>query len=300
MAKLITGGTGLIGSEFTHGIKISSKDYNLVNDEEIKKMFREIKPRHLIHTAAKVGGLGANINYPYDFFYQNIKMNTELINQAFLNGVERMISLSSTCVFPDEVKYPLKEDYLHDGWPHLSNFSYAFAKRMIDIQNRAIFEQHKVCYTSVLLTNVYGPNDNYNLTDSHVIPALIHKTYLSIKHNTNLEIWGTGTSLREFIFAKDVANICDILLEKYENPEPIIISNSEEISISELVTLICDIMQFKNKIIYNTSKPDGQLRKPTDTTRLKSLIGNYQFTPLKVGLEKTIDFFINNYDNVRK
>jgi GDP-L-fucose synthase len=171
---------------------------------------------------------------------------------------------------------------------------------MADIQISAYNQQYGTKYFTLIPCNLYGQNDNYNLETSHVIPSLIHKVYLAKLNNTDISVWGSGKPLREFIFAKDVADISIKLLDVYDNTKPIIVSNSIETSIEELIVTICDIMDFKNKIIFDKSKPDGQFKKPSDNTYLKSIIGDYNFTPLKDGLEETIEYFLKNYDTLRK
>ncbi len=198
MKKLITGGSGLIGSEFDHGIKVCSQEYNLINAEDTDRMYSEIKPDYVIHTAAKVGGVGANMRKKGDFFYENIMINTNVIHYAKKHNVKKLIAFLSTCVFPDKVEYPLTENKIDLGPPHFSNDAYAYAKRMSQVQISAYNEQYGTNYFCVIPTNVYGPRDNYNLNDSHVLPALIHKCYLAIKNNTKLELWGDGSPLREF------------------------------------------------------------------------------------------------------
>jgi GDP-L-fucose synthase len=297
---LVTGGSGLVGSEFDNFLKINSKDCDLTNQKEIKNLLLSVNPTHIIHTAGHVGGLGANMNNLGEFFYRNILINTNLIHESYHYGVKKVLSFLSTCIFPDDVDYPLTEDKIHSGPPHDSNFAYAYAKRMVDIQNKAYNKSYGTKYFSVIPTNIYGPNDNYNLKNGHVLPSLIHKVYLAKKENKNLEVWGTGKPLREFIYSKDVAKICENLIFNYEDEKPIILSNSIEISIEELVITICDIMKFKNNIVWDKSKPDGQYRKPTDNTYLKSIVPNFKFTPLIDGLEETIHFFESNYNLVRK
>jgi GDP-L-fucose synthase len=297
---LITGGSGLVGSEFSQGVKLSSKDGDLTNFNETQKLFEKYKPNYVVHTAARVGGVGANINYAGDFFKENILINTNVLEAAKNTGVKRLVSFMSTCIFPDRVKYPLREEYLHLGEPHKSNFAYAYAKRMLDIQNRAYNKQFGIDYFSVIPTNIYGLNDNYNLQNSHVAPALIHKCYLAMKNKTNLEVWGSGKPLREFVFARDVAKICELLLKNYQGNDPVIISNSDEISIKDLVELICDIFKFQGKIIWLSDKPDGQYRKPTDTGKLKSILPCFEFTKIEDGLRETIEYFIENYESVRR
>lgn len=300
MKTLITGGTGLVGSHFTKGIKVSSKDYNLLHDSEVEQMFKDHHPEVVIHTAGRVGGLGANMNYLGDFFYENIKINTSVLHQAKEYGVKKFVSFTSTCVFPSKVEYPLTEDKIHLGPPHSSNYAYAHAKRMLDIQGRAYNDQFGTHYFSVIPVNIYGPHDNFHLENSHVVPALIHKIFLAKKNNTDLILWGTGKPLREFIYVKDITNLTETLVEKYEGTKPIILSTSEETSIKDITYLLCDLIGFKNKVIFDSNKPDGQFRKPSDNSYLKSIIGDYQFTPLEEGLKETVDWFISAYPNIRK
>jgi len=297
--KIITGGSGLIGSEFSEGIKLKSSDYDLRNRSEVIRMIGDFTPTAIIHTAAKVGGVWANMNYKANFFYDNITMNSNIIHEAAMRKVEKLIVFLSTCVFPDSVEYPLDETKIHLGPPHSSNDAYAYAKRMADVQVRAYNQQYGTKYFCVIPTNVYGPRDNYNLENGHVLPALIHKCYLAKKNNTDWEIWGDGTPLREFIFSRDVAEICDLLLEKYEDDSPVILSTSSEISIREVAEMIGKIMNFKGKIKWLSDKPNGQFRKPSDNSKLLSII-NYKFTPLDEGLSETIEYFIQNYEKVRK
>ena len=300
MKKLITGGEGLIGSEFIDGIKISRKDFDLTNIEQVKKIFQEHKPDFVIHTAAKVGGVLANMNYKGDFFYENIMMNTNVIHEAKNHGVKKLIAFLSTCIFPDKVEYPLNETKIHLGPPHISNDAYAYAKRMSQVQISSYNEQYGTKYFSVIPTNVYGPKDNYNLENSHVLPAIIHKCYLAKKHNIELELWGDGSPLREFIFSRDVAKICDELITNYNETEPVILSTSDEISIKDVAEQVTKIMGYKKPIKWDTSKPSGQFRKPSDNSKLKLILPNFKFTPLSDGLEETIEYFVKNYETVRK
>jgi GDP-L-fucose synthase len=259
-----------------------------------------VNPTHIIHAAGYVGGLGANMNNLGDFFYKNILINTNLIHESYTHGVKKVLSFLSTCIFPDKVEYPLTEKKIHLGPPHFSNDAYAYAKRMTDIQIRAYREQYGLNYKSVIPTNIYGPNDNYNIQNGHVLPSLIHKCYLARENKTPFTIWGTGKPLREFIFSKDVAKLTEWVLENYDEPEPIILSTSEEISIKNVVDIIVELMNFKGEVIWDESKPDGQFRKPSDNSKIKSYLPNFKFTPLYEGLKYTIDFFEKNYNNVRK
>jgi GDP-L-fucose synthase len=299
MTKIITGGTGLIGSAFSDGIKLSSKR-DLRDYDKAKFAISMYKPDVVVHCAAKVGGVGANMQFPADFFMDNIRMNTNVIQACHELKIPKLVSFLSTCVFPDKVEYPLDESKIELGPPHSSNFAYAYAKRMADVQIRAFNKQYGTQYFSVIPCNVYGPNDNFSLEVGHVIPMLIHKCYLAKKNRKTFEVWGDGTPLREFVYSKDVANIVDLLIQKYTGTEPVIISNPTEYSIKQVVDLIVEYMGFKGKVKWLTDKPNGQHRKPSSNAKLLSIIGDYEFTTLEKGLKESIEWFILNYPNVRK
>jgi GDP-L-fucose synthase len=296
---LVTGGNGLVGSSINSDIKIG-KQYDLRNVDETNKMFDYHKPTHVIHCAGKVGGLSANMNYKGEFFYDNIMINTNVIESARLHNVKKLVSFLSTCVFPDNIEYPITEKKIHLGAPHFSNYPYAYAKRMADIQIRAYREQYGVEYVSVIPTNIYGPNDNFSLESGHVIPMLLHKMYNAQRDNTDFVVWGSGKPLREFIYSKDIAKLSEWALDNYNESEPIIFSNSNEISIKDLVDLLVNEFNFKGKVIFDKTKPDGQFRKPSDNSKLKSYLPGFEFTPIKIGLKETINWFIENYDKTRK
>lgn len=296
---LVTGGNGLVGSSIISDVKIG-KEYDLRNIEETNKMFEYHKPTHVIHCAGKVGGLSANMNYKGEYFYDNIMINTNVIEGARKSGVEKLVSFLSTCVFPDNIEYPITEKKIHLGEPHFSNYPYAYAKRMADIQIRAYREQYGLDYVSVIPTNIYGPNDNFSLNNGHVIPMLLHKMYLAQRDNTDFVIWGSGKPLREFIYSKDVAKLSEWAVENYNESEPIIFSTSNEISIMDLVDLLVKEFNFKGKVIFDSTKPDGQYRKPSDNSKLKSYLPDFKFTPIEEGIKNTVKWFINNYENSRK
>ena len=306
---LITGGNGLVGSQFKKGVKLSSKMCDL-RDAKATEMFLKhytdekdsgkYAVDRIIHCAAKVGGVGGNMKYKGEFFYDNIMINTNLIHAAKELGIERLVVFLSTCVFPDNVEYPLTEDKIHLGPPHTSNDAYAYAKRMAEVQIRAYREQYGLKYTAVIPTNIYGPHDNFDIKNGHVIPSLIHKCYLARENKTDLTVWGSGKAMREFIFSKDVAELSEWILNNYNEPEPIILSTSEEVSIKDIVSIITEKMHFKGKVIWDTSKPDGQLRKPSDNSKLLSLFPDYKFTPFEKGITDTIKWFENNYKKIRK
>lgn len=296
---LVTGGNGLVGSSISADIKIG-KEYDLRMQTDVDNMFFEHKPTHVIHCAGKVGGLSANMNYKGEFFYDNIMINTNIIEASRNHGVKKLVSFLSTCVFPDDIEYPITEKKIHLGEPHTSNYPYAYSKRMADIQIRAYREQYGLEYVSVIPTNIYGPNDNFSLNFGHVIPMLIHKMYIAQKNNTDFVVWGSGKPLREFVYSKDIAKLTEWALNNYNESEPIIFSNSNEISIMDLVDLLSNEFKFKGKIIFDKTKPDGQFRKPSDNSKLKTYLPNFEFTPIEKGLKETINWFIENYEKARK
>jgi GDP-L-fucose synthase len=298
---LITGGNGLVGSEFKGDqyLKPSSKEYDLKDkDQTYRLMLKGFDG--IIHCAAKVGGVGANMNYKGEFFYDNIMINTNVIEGARLSGVKNLVAFLSTCIFPNEVDYPLTEKKIHLGPPHFSNDAYAYAKRMTDIQIRSYNEQYGLNYKSVIPTNIYGPNDNYDIQNGHVVPSLIHKCFLARENKTPLSIWGSGKPLREFIFSKDVAKLTEWVLHNYKENEPIILSTSEEISIKDVVGMIVELMNFKGDVLFDSTKPDGQFRKPSDNSKIKNYLPDYKFTPMYEGLKETIEYFEKNYNLIRK
>jgi GDP-L-fucose synthase len=301
MAKrLVTGGTGMVGSVISADLKIGSQDCNLTDWNSVLEFFQKHRPQEVVHCAAKVGGVWANMNQKGDFFRENILMNTFVIEAARQVGVRKLVAYLSTCVFPDAVEYPLTEDKIHSGKPHYTNDAYAYAKRMTDVQIRAYREQYSVDYVSVIPTNIYGRKDLFALENGHVVPSLIHRCFLAREKGEDLEVWGTGKPLREFIFADDVAKLTEWALEEYNEPEPIIFSTSEETSIKELVEMIVELLNFKGKLIWRTDRPDGQFRKPSSNAKLRSYLPDFQFTPLYEGLRQTIEWFEANYPNIRK
>jgi GDP-L-fucose synthase len=299
---LVTGGYGLVGSEFKSDNyrRLSSKETDLRIGKDVDLFLSENKFDGLIHCAGKVGGIGSNMNFKGEYFYDNVMINTNIIESARKNNIKNLVAFLSTCVFPDKVEYPLTESKIHLGPPHFSNDAYAYAKRMADIQIRAYKEQYGLNYKSVIPCNIYGPNDNYSIKNGHVLPSLIHKCYLARESKTPLTIWGTGNPLREFIFSKDIVKLTEWVLHNYNENEPIILSTSEEISIKDVVGIIVELMNFKGDIIFDTTKPDGQFKKPSDNSKIKNYLPDFKFTPIYEGLKETISFFEENYNNIRK
>ena len=280
-------------------IYLAREDIDLTDFAITNTRFLELAPESVIHLAAQVGGIGGNLIHSGEYFRNNILINTNVLESARLAGAKKLISFMSTCVFPDKCTYPLNEKDLHNGPPHPSNFGYAYAKRMLEVQSSAYRKEWNCNYIVAIPTNIYGPNDNFSLTEGHVVPALIHRTYLAKQNRTNLSVWGSGTPLREFVYSGDIGRLALWALENYSEDTPIIFTSGIEATIRELTQVVAKKMKFEGKLIFDSSKPDGQYRKPSDTTKLKNYLPNFEWTPLEEGIERTIEWFLSNYPNVR-
>ena len=283
-----------------NAVFFTKKDADLMDFAATKKAFAEIKPTKVIHLAAQVGGVGANMKHPGQFFFTNTMININVLEAARLAGVKKLVSFMSTCVFPDDAPHPLHEKDIHNGPPHPSNFGYAYAKRMLDVQSRAYRKEYGCDFITIIPTNIYGPNDNFSLTDGHVMPSLIHKTFLAKQNNTELMVWGTGKPLREFVYSDDIAKLALWTLDNYDDETPIIFSSGIEISIKELVEIIVKKVGFTGKIVFDSSKPDGQFNKPSDTSKLQRLNPDFKWTSVEDGVAKTAEWFIQNYPNIKQ
>ena len=303
--KIITGTTGLLGSEILNllpdSIGINSKECDLTKSNHAILNLEEGQIDTAIHCAAKVGGVKANTDYVADFFDDNVKMNMNVLN-ACRDKKLKLVSVLSTCIYPDApyVKYPLTEVQLHIGPPHQSNFGYAYAKRMLEVQSRAYRQQFGCNFISVIPNNLYGINDNYDLNSGHVIPALIRKFHEAMFEGRNeVTVWGTGRPIREFTFARDAAKIILWLAENYDGEEPVNIGNPDWISIKNLSLMIGEEIGFEGHVKFDASKPDGQYEKPSSNERLGSLGWRGEYTPLRSGLNATIKSFVDRYPNIR-
>ena len=305
MSKLITGTSGLLGSEILKlapdSVGLTSKDCDLTESDHAILTLEEGRVNTVIHCAARVGGVKANTDYAADFFDDNVKMNMNVL-KACKEARHKLVSVLSTCIYPDApyVKYPLTEDQLHMGPPHQSNFGYAYAKRMLEVQSRAYRQQHGCNFISVIPNNLYGINDNYDLDSGHVIPALIRKFYeAKIFDYDHVDIWGSGTPLREFTFAHDAAKIILWLAENYDGAEPVNIGNPEQISIEKLAYMIAEEIGYEGGGKFDKSKPDGQFEKPSSNKKLRDLGCSIQYTPLREGLRQAVESFKTRYPYVR-
>jgi len=310
---LVTGGTGLVGKgiqtviendkkEDEEWIFLSSKDANLLSEEETDAVFEKYKPTHVIHLAALVGGLFANMSSNSDFFRSNMKMNDNILEASRKINVKKLVSCLSTCIFPDKTSYPIDETMVHNGPPHPSNFGYSYAKRMIDVQNKAYNEQYGCMFTSVVPCNVFGPHDNFNVLKGHVIPGLINKAYEAKKNGTPFEIWGTGSPLRQFIYSLDLAKLFIWTVRDYNEIEPIILATDEadEVSIKDVAMMILEAFDFKGEVKFLTDKADGQFKKTASNAKLRKYLPEFQFVPTRQAIKDTVDWYIANYESARR
>lgn len=309
MRILITGGSGLVGKaikkishKYNHEFIFSdSKQCDLLDYEKTFNYFKDIHPDVIIHLAAMVGGLFKNMSYPVEMYENNISMNLNVLKAAHKNNIQNVISCLSTCIFPDNTTFPINEDMLHNGPPHESNFAYAYAKRMLEVQSKAYRKQYKRNYICVIPTNIYGPHDNFSLEDGHVIPSLIHKCYINKLNNQNFEVRGTGKPLRQFIYSEDLAELMLWVMDNYRGDGTIILSVSEqeEVSIKKVSELIAKNFNY-DKFFFNNNYSDGQFKKTADNKKLVSINNEFKFTNIEDGIKKTVKWFLENYESCRK
>lgn len=290
----VAGHRGMVGSAivanleskgFTNIVKRTSSELDLTNQKAVADFFESEKPEYVFLAAAKVGGIVANNTYRADFIYENMMIQNNVIHQSFENGVKKLMFLGSSCIYPKLAPQPLKEDYLLTGLLEETNEPYAIAKisgiKMCD----AYRDQYGCNFISVMPTNLYGLNDNYDLNNSHVLPALLRKFH-EAKHNgdTKVEVWGSGTPLREFLHATDMADACVFLMQHYDEKGFVNIGTGKEISIKDLAFLVKEIIGFEGEVEFDTTKPDGTPRKLMDVSKLNSLGWNYSIE-LKEGIK---------------
>tara|TARA_Y100000389_G_scaffold202681_2_gene248724 strand:- start:16055 stop:16999 length:945 start_codon:yes stop_codon:yes gene_type:complete len=314
MNVLVTGGTGLVGKAIEnvsisndryekYNYKfLSSKCCDLTDLESTIELFRNFKPDYVIHLAAFVGGLFRNLNHKVDMFEVNTLINYNILKCCHDFKVKKCVSCLSTCIFPDKTNYPINETMLHTGPPHDSNYPYAYAKRMLEIHSRSYYEQYNDKFVCVIPTNIYGPHDNFSLENGHVIPALIHKCFIAKQNNEPFEIKGTGKPLRQFIFSKDLAELILWTLDTYDDKEPIIlsVSESDEISIKYVATCIAKAFNYTDNLVFDDTFSDGQFKKTADNSKFLRLHGKFDFTNIEVGIQKSVKWFIDNFESSRK
>lgn len=296
---LVTGGAGFLGSHLIELLKKEkpkkiivprSSEYDLRKVENIRKLLKDVNI--VIHLAANVGGIGYNQEHPAELFYDNLMMGTQMMHESYKAGVEKFVSLGTICAYPKFTPVPFKEENIWIGYPEETNAPYGLAKKMQLVQSQAYRDQYGFNSIYLLPTNLYGPRDNFDPNSSHVIPALIKK-FVEAKENNDPEVivWGTGSPTREFLFVEDAARAILLATKKYNKPEPVNLGSNFEISIAELAKLIGKIVGYKGRVVFDTSKPDGQPRRKIDATKAKEEFGFESKVTFKEGLEKTIEWY---------
>lgn len=304
----IAGHSGLVGSAVLKKLKFmgcenvivqTHKELDLTRQLDVERFFQKKKPDYVILAAAKVGGIHANINYSAEFIYKNVLIQTNVIHSAFVSNVKKLLYFGSACSYPRECPQPMKEEYLLTGVLEKTNEPYAIAKisglKMCEAYNR----QYGTNFICAILANTYGPNDNFDPENSHVIPSLIKKFHFAkTGHQELVEIWGTGNVKREFIYADDVADASVFLLKNYNESTPVNVGIGEEITINGLANLIKDVVRYNGQVCFDSSKPDGVLRKTLDNAKIREL-GWKQNTSLKDGIQQTYEWFQENYQDIK-
>ncbi|MBF0478508.1 MAG: GDP-L-fucose synthase [Candidatus Omnitrophica bacterium] len=300
---VVTGGAGFLGQAVVallkergakHIFVPRSKHVDLKNSSAIQRMLKKEQPDIILHLAAVVGGIGANRENPGKFFYDNLIMGVELMEQARQFGVKKFVAVGTICAYPKFAKVPFKEEDLWNGYPEETNAPYGLAKKMLLVQAQAYRQQYGFNAIYLLPVNLYGPADNFKPESSHVIPALIKKCCDAIKNNDKeIVVWGTGKATREFLYVDDAARGIVLAAEKYNGPDPVNIGAGFEISIKDLVQLIVKLTGFKGKITWDKTKPDGQPRRCLDVSRAKKYFGFEAKVSFEEGLKKTIEWYKN-------
>ena len=300
---LVTGGGGFLGSYVVdkllkRGCKDvfipRSKDYDLRSLPAIISLFNETHPDIVLHLAAQVGGIGANRERPGEFFYNNLIMGAQLMEQARLFGVEKFVAIGTICAYPKFTPVPFKEEHLWDGYPEETNAPYGLAKKMLLVQSQAYRQQYGFNSIFLLPVNLYGPGDNFNPALSHVLPALIKKCIDAIEnHKDEIVCWGDGSPTREFLYVEDAAEGILLATQKYNKSEPVNLGAGFEISINDLVNMIARQTGFKGRVLWDKSKPNGQPRRLLDTIKAEKEFGFKAIVGFEDGIKKTIDWYIS-------
>lgn len=302
----VAGHSGMVGSAICRRLRLGGYPLvlptlrtDLTDQESTLQLLDRLKPDCVFLAAAKVGGIHANNTYPAEFIYNNLMIQTNVIHASFVVGVKKLIFLGSSCIYPREAPQPIKEEYLLSGYLETTNKPYAVAKIAGIVMAQSYNRQYNTNYVSVMPTNLYGPNDNFDLENSHVIPALMRKTHeAKLARSEYLAVWGTGKPLREFLHVDDLADACVFILENYDSGEPLNIGSGVDISIGDLAQMMKDVIGFEGEIRFNPEMPDGTPRKLLDVTRLNSL-GWHPSISLRQGLLKTYEWYLEQQSEAR-
>ncbi|MFH1046057.1 MAG: GDP-L-fucose synthase [Candidatus Omnitrophota bacterium] len=298
---LVTGGAGFVGQVLSEKIRQKGghdifaplrEEYDLREKDQIIQLYKKVQPDIVIHLAAEVGGIGANLKRPGEFFYNNLIMGAQLMEYARIYNVRKFVAIGTVCAYPKLAKIPFRESQLWDGYPEETNAPYGLAKKMLLVQAQAYRRQYGFNAIYLLPVNMYGPGDNFDLENSHVIPAIIVKCFDALKNNADkIVLWGSGKATREFLYVGDCAEAICLAAEKYDQPDPVNIGAGFEISIKDLAKMIAQLVGFKGAISWDKTKPDGQPRRKLDVSLAKKEFGFQAQTKLEQGLKITIDWY---------
>ncbi len=305
---LVTGGSGFIGTNMVSTLRQigckeiicpTSRDYDLTQENEAAKLLKTTRPDIVIHLAGLVGGILVNKEKPADFFYRNLTMGTFIIHQSYLYRIKKLIAAGAGCGYPESAPTPLKENSLWDGPPQPESAPYSLAKRMLHVQSQAYYRQYGFHSVIIVPGNVYGPYDNFNLYQSHVIPALVSKFVEAVVQSSDIvEVWGSGKPSRDFVHVNDVVEGILLAAEKCDTPELINISSGNEHTIQQIVELLVELTGFKGKVVWNLNRPDGQKQRRFDITKAKDILGYQPGVSLRDGLNDTIKWYRENREKL--
>jgi GDP-L-fucose synthase len=312
---IVTGGAGFLGTHVTSKLRERGADdvfiprieeFNLVDATEIRRMYQKAlggtnaASTVVIHLAANVGGIGANLEHPAEFFYDNLMMGVELMHQGQKHGIGKFVAIGTVCAYPKFTPVPFREDDLWIGYPEETNAPYGMAKKMMLVQAQAYREQYGFNAIFLLPVNLYGPGDNFNLKTSHVIPALIRKAIEAREAGAEaLSLWGDGSPTREFLYVEDAADGIITAAERYDGSDPVNLGSGHEISIHDLAVMIVRLTGFKGKLVWESDKPNGQPRRALDVTRAREYFGWQARMPFDEGIRRTIAWFEEHRPSIR-
>jgi GDP-L-fucose synthase len=296
MTILVTGGGGFLGSHLVERLEAAGheiyaarrRDYDLTRQEDAERLFSEHRPERVFHLAAEVGGIGANLANPGRYWYANVLMGANVLEESRKTGVEKLVVVGTVCAYPKHTPVPFREESLWDGYPEETNAPYGVAKKSVLVGAQSYREQYGLNGIYLLPANLYGPRDNFDLETSHVIPALIRKM---LESSERVVLWGDGTPTREFLYVDDCVEGLLLAADRYDGPEPVNLGTGAEISIRELAESIAELTGFEGEIVWDTSKPNGQPRRSLDASKAEELFSFRARTSLRDGLERTISWY---------
>lgn len=302
---LVTGGAGFLGSFVVEKLRDRgaaeifvprSREYDLVDGDAVRRLLRDTKPHVVLHLAARVGGIGANRQNPGRFFYENAMMGLQLLHEAYVAGVEKLVATATICAYPKFCPVPFREEDLWNGYPEETNAPYGIAKKILSVQSAAYREQYGFNSAVVYPVNLYGPRDNFDLETSHVIPAMLRKFHeAKLAGAPEVVLWGDGSPTREFFYVEDCAEGILLTAERYDSSEPMNLGSGEEIRIADLATKIANLVGYEGRVVWDTTKPNGQPRRRLDVTRAREKIGFEARVSLEEGLRRTYEWMKGRY-----